>query len=470
MVAPERMSAGQRWVVAVTVDLLAWLATELMATFPRTQKIVALVAVSLVVVATLVGVTFTQSGESATPAPTPVGTPTPVPVLELQRSPYADAAANIRGATGTSAPVDCPFIDERTRRDNNFLSLTPGLTFVCDQRGEAARPIAPGRIVMRVIQAPLNSEKAEIVANGKDGPWVRAAAYGNFVVVDHGPLGGVPNVTSVYAGLESIPESLRLGQQVDVTTELGTLGAKLINGELVPGVLTFELLSDDTRFGADPLRRNPPPASSSFELAQQLGPQLALPIQGCNLPFGNPDLNVGAPRAYRSGTHNGLDFNCGTTDHDITAAADGEVLFVVSDYVDATPEDRDAVLANSALAVDTPFWTLAMLYGNFVVVAHPLPESGDQIVSIYAHLSEVDDEIVTGRVVTQGMRLGSVGNTGTSASAEGISDNHVSVHLHWELHVNDRAIGYLQDPADTEPLYVSMLCSPGAEPSITGAC
>ena len=441
-----------------------------MASFPRTQKLVALAAVTLVVIATLVGVAFTQSGESAAPPPTPVGTPTAVPVLELPRASFDEVVADVRGAAGTSAPVGCPFIDERQLRDNNFLSLTPGLTFVCDQQGESARAIAPGRVVMRVNQAPLNSEKAEIVANGKDGPWVRAAAYGNFVVVDHGPLGGVPNVTSVYAGLESIPESLELGQQVDATTELGTLGAKLINGELVPGVLTFELLSDDTRFGADPLRRNPPPASTSFELAQRLGPELALPIDGCNFPFGNPDLNVGAPRAYRSGTHNGLDFNCGTTDHDIVAAADGEVLFVISDYNDATPENRDAVLANSALAVDTPFWTLAMLYGNFVVVAHPLPDSGDQIVSIYAHLSEVDEEIVTGRVVTQGTRLGRVGNTGTSASAEGISDNHVSVHLHWELHVNDRAIGYLQDPVDTEPLYVSMLCTLGADPAITGNC
>jgi murein DD-endopeptidase MepM/ murein hydrolase activator NlpD len=448
-----------------------------MSDFPRAQKLAALFAVTAVVVLTLIFVNVNgPDAEFAAPVPTvdPNATPTAVPILENERKPWSAVASEIRGAADTVAPVPCPFIDERQRQDNNFLSLTPSLTFVCDVSGLEAMPIAPGRVVMRVTQAPLNSEKAALLANGKDGPWVRAAAYGTFVVVDHGSLNGVRNVTSVYAGLDSISPDLRIGQVVDPSTPLGRIGRLMINGELVEGVLPFELLTDDTRFGADPLRANPPPASAGAELATLLADRVQLPVTTCNLPFGNPDLNVGAPREYRSGTHNGLDFNCGTTDHAITAAADGEVLFVVDDYLDAAPDDRDAVLANAALAVDTPFWTLAMLYGRFVVVAHHLPEgtpgSDDRIVTVYAHLSDIDPNIVTGRRITAGTLLGSVGNTGTSTAANGILEGHPSVHLHWELHVNDRPIGYLSDPAETEPLYRQMLCdAPPLSPDGTTA-
>ncbi|MEM7094677.1 MAG: peptidoglycan DD-metalloendopeptidase family protein [Actinomycetota bacterium] len=430
--------------------------------FPRAQKIAALVAVTAVVVITLITVNFAGPDEDiVTPAEAlidPNATPTAVPILERPRSTWTDVASQIRGAAGTAAPVPCPFVDERVPEANNFLSITPALTFVCDVQGLQATPIAPGRVVMSVQQTALTSEKAEIVANGKDGPWVRAAAYGPFVVIDHGAINGVGNVTSVYAGLDQVNPELRLGQQVDTSTPLGRLGPKRINDQVVGGVLTFEFLTEDTRFGSDPLRANPPPASAGAELATMLADAMQLPITTCSLPFGNPDLNVGAPREYRSGTHNGLDFNCGTIDHRVLSAGDGEVLFIVDDYLDADPDDRNAVLANAALAVDTPFWTLAMLYGRFVVVAHHLPESDDQVVTIYAHLSEIDPNIVIGRTLVAGELIGMVGNTGTSAAANGILDTHSSVHLHWELHVNDRPVGYLSDPLDTEPLYRQMLC------------
>lgn len=444
-----------------------------MTAFSRTQTIAGLIVITIVVIVALFGVRLSDDDSEVAVAPTPAvdinTTPTPVPVLDLDRQSWQATQGGFRGAANTSAPVDCPYIDERVRQENNFLSLTPGLTFICDVAGLKAFPIAPGRIVMKISQPPLNSQKAEIVANGKDGPWIRAAAYGPFVVVDHGTLNGVANVSTVYAGLQRLEESLTIGQAVDPTTPLGTLGRFDISGRDVPGMLTFELLSDDTRFGSDPLRSNPPPASAAAGYATQLAPHVSMPLTTCRLPFGNPDFNVGAPRQYRTGTHNGLDFNCGTTDHIVTAAADGEVLFVVNDYVDAPTEDRDAVLANTAFAGDTPFWTLAMVYGNFVVVAHHLPDStgspnaDDQVVTIYSHLTEVDPNIVTGRIVETGTPIGRVGNSGTSTAASGITDAHTSVHLHWELHVNDRAVGYLGDPLENETLYQQIICDPGVE-------
>lgn len=443
-----------------------------MSEFPRTQKIAALLLVTSVVIITLIVVGSRNGGNTSgaddgIPVD-PNAEPTAIPVLQRPRNQWNDIASVVRGAQGTVAPVDCPYIDERTREDNNFLALTPALTFVCSNPGQIATAIAPGRVVMRVTQAPLNSFKADLIADGNDGPWLRAGAYGPFVVVDHGPLNGVSNVTSIYAGLETIDPDLAIGQFVDTDTPLGSLGALMINDELVNGVLSFELVTDDTRFGSDPLRQSPGPASDSPRLAALVEETISLPVITCNIPFGNPNLVVGAARDYRSGIHNGLDFNCATNDHEIRSAAAGQVIFVVNDYVDATPEDRDAVLAQTVPAFDTPFWTLANLYGNFVVIDHAL-NGGERAVTIYAHLSEIDSQILPGVLVDSGTTLGFVGNSGTSAAAAGIENNDGSVHLHWELHVNDRPIGYLESPADTEPLYEQILCNPN-NPSTSVGC
>lgn len=433
----------------------------MMSEFPRTQKIAALALITSVVIITLIVVAArdggTTSGDSAEVDPNV--TPTAIPVLQRPRELWSSISDSVRGAQGTRPPVDCPFIDEREREPNNFLSLTQGLTFVCAEAGVAPRPVAAGRVVMRVNQAPLNSFKSDLIADGNDGPWLRAGAYGPFVVVDHGPVDGVSNVTSVYAGLDSIHPDVHVGQLVDVDTELGTLGARMINDELVNGVLTFELITDDTRFGGDPLRQDPAPASASPGFASLTEDVISLPVTTCDVPFGNLNLVVGANREYRSGTHNGLDFNCITTDHVVSSAGAGQVIFVVNDYVDATPSERDGLLAQTVPAFDTPFWTLASLYGNFVVIDHVLPD-GSRAVTIYAHMSEVDSEILPGVLVEAGTPLGFVGNSGTSTAAAGITNNDGSVHLHWELHVNDRPIGYLEAPEDTQPLYEQILCTP----------
>lgn len=443
-----------------------------MSEFPRTQKIAALVLITSVVVTTLIVVAARDGGNISGAADgipvDPNAEPTAVPILQRPRGDWQQIADSVRGAKGTSAPASCPFVDERAREANNFLSLTPALTFVCNEPGQAATSIAAGRVVMRVAQAPLNSFKADLIADDNDGPWLRAGAYGQFVVIDHGPLNGVSNVTSIYAGLDTITPDIQLGQLVERGAPLGSLGARMINDELVNGVLTFELITDDTRFGSDPVRQSPGPASDSPRLAALVEDVVSLPVTSCDVPFGNPNLVVGAPREYRSGIHNGLDFNCGTTDHVVRSAAAGQVIFVVNDYVNATPEDREAVLAQTVPAFDTPFWTLATLYGNFVVIDHAL-DAGKRAVTIYAHLSDIDSQILPGALVDGGTPLGLVGNSGTSTAAAGITNNDGSVHLHWELHINDRPIGYLESPADTQPLYEQILCTP-ENPSTTVGC
>ena len=137
-----------------------------MSAFPRAQKIAALVAVTIVVVVTLAAVSISgtdSDGEQAdglVPTPDPLTTPTAVPVLERPRQVWETARDQLVGAAGTAAPVPCPFVDERIREENNFLSLTPGLTFVCDVRGLEATPIAPGRVVILAIVLGVSIFKA----------------------------------------------------------------------------------------------------------------------------------------------------------------------------------------------------------------------------------------------------------------------------------------------------------------------
>lgn len=472
--------------------------------------IAALGAITAVVIVTMVYV-----GQRGFPGAqtSDASAPTAVSILQKPRTTWAQIAPEFAGAEATLPPVPCAIIDERTLDAHSYLSLTPALTFVCDEPALQARPIAPGRVVMAVTQPPLNSTKATILADGADGPWIRAAKYGPFVAVDHGTLNGVANVTTIYAGLQQIDENISLGQYVDSSTPLGTLGAKSVNGELAAGVLTFEFITDDKRFGSDPLRKAPPPLEAAAQLADLVADSIHIPTKGCTLPFGIPEMLVGSPREYRSGVHNGIDFGCFSNESPIWAAGKGQVLFVVNNHQPPSKEDRDSILAQTKDSHDTPFWTLAHVYGNFVVIDHRLngeetnfdylvdpaantqtpklaPATGTQTanssdadnnvtseldaalkdgvlshparaVTIYAHLDSVAEGIVPGAQVDETTIIGQAGNTGTTAQANGIYNNHNSVHLHWELHVDDRPIGYLDSPAITGPLYAKIICPNG---------
>ena len=98
-----------------------------MSEFPRTQKIAALALVTLVVIMTLIVLAARDDGNSFSaddsPPIDPNAEPTAIPVLERPRGTWDDIASIVRGAQGTSAPVDCPFVDERILETNNFLAL-----------------------------------------------------------------------------------------------------------------------------------------------------------------------------------------------------------------------------------------------------------------------------------------------------------------------------------------------------------
>ena len=221
---------------------------------------------------------------------------------------------------------------------------------------------------------------------------------------------------------------------------------------------------------ADPASTSPAPAPSppavlvlrheplSFERALEIAARLAGDIvvpNSCELPpLGDPTLLPNAVREYRSGTHQGVDFMCPERTRAAVAALAGHVVVAVGDYENPSPADLDEVLATARRLQATPPYTLVMLYGNHVIIDHGIIDDVGHVVSIYAHLDALDPAIGIGRPVEAGQLLGWVGNSGTNTAAAGALD--WSLHLHWELHVDDHYLGAGLSATETRAVYATL--------------
>ncbi len=100
-----------------------------------------------------------------------------------------------------------------------------------------------------------------------------------------------------------------------------------------------------------------------------------------------------------------------------------------------------------------------MLYGNVVVIDHGEIPGVGRVVTISAHLEEVDPLISIGGRVSRGQRLGEQGNRGTNASALGIRGfADPTLHLHWELFIDNWYLGSGLDPVTTIQVMATALC------------
>lgn len=68
-----------------------------------------------------------------------------------------------------------------------------------------------------------------------------------------------------------------------------------------------------------------------------------------------------------------------------------------------------------------------MGYGNYVMILHDEKYQGKHIVTLYAHLAEVDANVYEGMKINKGEAFGLMGNTGNSYGA----------HLHFEIRLYD---------------------------------
>jgi len=172
------------------------------------------------------------------------------------------------------------------------------------------------------------------------------------------------------------------------------------------------------------------------------------PIQGGCLPSSDL-LMPNAPREYRKGIHEGVDFynsdNCTRINKGTTAVAAkaGRVVRADLNYTDLTPAElaKDDANPTSEEALDS-------YRGRQVWVDH-----ANGIVTRYAHLSGIAPGITVGTTVAQGQPVGYVGESGTPAS---ITDPGTEYHLHWELRVGDSFLGKGLPATQVRSLYKTL--------------
>lgn len=177
--------------------------------------------------------------------------------------------------------------------------------------------------------------------------------------------------------------------------------------------------------------------------------RLLPPIEGAFLPD-RDSLLPAAPRLYRFGVHEGIDFfgiasgtavQIGTP---VLAAADGTVIRADTGYVELTPTRLYQLLDDAAARRNTPAETEDLLRGRSVCIQH-----SDAIVTCYAHLSRIASEIKVGAQVRSGEVIAYAGNSG---SAEGVHGSTGGVHLHFEVHVGNHYLGRWLSPLETRRL------------------
>ncbi len=371
-----------------------------------------------------------------TAVPLPTATPVLVPITEI-----AGASAEL---LAVSPVAGCETFTDNVQSANGTIALECG-----SPTGEVVAA-ATGRIVHIV--------SSEAIALNGDLPtaawnWPSQASLGPHVVVDHGPLGDVSSLQTVYAGFDPAPE-LRIGAAVDAGAVLGRSADPI----------QFAVWTDGTRQdGIGGLSPNAPGFDEQLAIASALGEVISSPVDArCPLSLGAGEL-PGAARAYRNGIHRGIDFGCGAADRSATAISAGTVAYLVDDYVDPTPEDRELLLGAAGQAQITPHWTLVMLYGNVVILDHGnLPGVG-RVTTISAHLESVRPGLELGSNVDQGSVIGEIGNRGTSAAARGIfGDADPSLHLHWELYIDGWFLGQGLQPEEVRQVIDAAMC--GAQP------
>ena len=177
---------------------------------------------------------------------------------------------------------------------------------------------------------------------------------------------------------------------------------------------------------------------------------LLLPVAGHAI--NQRDLQMpGAPRHYRYGIHEGLDFYwaLGTP---VRAVAAGVVVRAMTDYPTPTPNAFDQWRNQSATLGYTSAEALDFYRGQQVWLLHD-----DGLVARYAHLSQIVPGITLGQRVEAGQTIGAIGNSGSPASVQSETED---AHLHFELWRDDVYLGQYLRPVEARELLQHLFGTP----------
>jgi murein DD-endopeptidase MepM/ murein hydrolase activator NlpD len=193
-------------------------------------------------------------------------------------------------------------------------------------------------------------------------------------------------------------------------------------------------------------------ADMALQGLQPHDPELQEGLRGLQMPIERAGLTrrdfqmPGAPRHYRLGVHEGIDFYGHTVGvpvkrgTPVRAVADGVVIRALVDYQPLTAAQAEAWQAESLRQGYTPAKVLDGYRGQQIWIDH-----GNGLVSRYAHLSSIEPGIVEGTVVRQGEVIGAVGNSGTPNS---LNSDTYDAHLHLELWIGEHFAGQFLRPIE----------------------
>jgi len=201
----------------------------------------------------------------------------------------------------------------------------------------------------------------------------------------------------------------------------------------------------------------PPPVDSTLDLTDLHG--FIMPVEGACLPTSDA-LMPNAPREYRSGVHEGIDFYFGDAcvvierGTPVVAAHAGTVVRADHTYVPLTLEEVQRLTALTESQGFSDPETLDVYRGRQVWIDH-----GDGVVTRYCHLDAIAPDIAEGTRVEAGQPIGAIGDSGTP---ESVTAPGTELHLHFEVRVGDGFLGEQHSPDQVRALY-RRLFEPAAE-------
>ncbi|MCS7276384.1 MAG: M23 family metallopeptidase [Dehalococcoidia bacterium] len=213
-------------------------------------------------------------------------------------------------------------------------------------------------------------------------------------------------------------------------------GAAVTKLQTAPAGLTPTPSPPVTALPTPPATPSPTPTPTPTPAPALTG--FRMPIEGACLPT-SPNLLPNAPRPYRAGVHEGIDFYDGFScvrigrGTPVLAAKAGVVVRADHDYRPLTPQELDELLRRSRSQGYTDEQALDRFRGRQVWIDH-----GGGVVTRYAHLDGVAPDIQMGTRVEAGQVIGYVGNSGTP---EEVTAPGTEFHLHFEIRVGDSYLG-----------------------------